>query len=74
MTTIHKGDHSSLPARHLNYHQRLAHAQALRDATTNTNLQQHYQVADHHILRAIPVIGAVAGHIPGTQPENAATR
>lgn len=76
MPTIRLGQHSSLPARHIRYTERLAHAHALRTAIPDTTIiRGQHTAADGITLRGIPAIGrGVAGHVPGTQPESAATR
>lgn len=77
MPTIHRGQHSSLPARHIRYAERVAHARALAGAAidTSSSISASTTAADSLTLRGIPAIGhGVAGHIPGTQPESAAIR
>lgn len=77
MPTIRRGEHSSLPARHIRYAERLAHARALTSAIVDAgaNIRASTTAADSLTLRGIPAIGrGVAGHVPGTQPEAAATR
>ena len=77
MPTIHRGQHSSLPARHQTYTERVAHARALATtiADTNSSINASTTAADSLTLRGIPSIGrGVAGHIHGTQPEATVTR
>jgi hypothetical protein len=76
MPTIRKGDHASLPARHVSYRERVDQARALARAAAESggNIAHEraarFEFQDPVDLRGIPAIGrGVAGHIPGTHPE-----
>lgn len=80
MPTIRKGDHASLPVRHITYQEHAAQARALARAALETGGNLHterkrFEFANPVDLRGIPAIGrGVSGCIPGTRPDGIADR
>jgi hypothetical protein len=72
---------ATFPIAHRNYLMRIDSAKKLTRVLRSTGATiadaraNSHTAADGITLRGIPAIGlGVAGHIPGTQPESAATR
>jgi hypothetical protein len=81
MPTFARGQHGSLPARHITYRDRVAAARALATdtptstSTPTTSSGTARYAPDPMTVRGIPAVGRnCPGHIAGTQPENQVTR